>query len=115
MTWQCGCYIWSTALYGPETWIRGEVDWIYMDSFKMWCWRRIDKISWTDRVRNEEVLHRVKDKRNSLHSCFFSVCIKCTLPPGGIPIAVCICQIKSSTIKRGKATWVVTSCVGTVF
>jgi hypothetical protein len=25
------------------------------------------KIRWTDRVRNEEVLHRVKKERNSLH------------------------------------------------
>jgi hypothetical protein len=25
-------------------------------------------ISWTDRVRNEEVLHRVKEKRNILHT-----------------------------------------------
>ena len=26
----------------------------------MWCWRRTEKIIWTDRVRNE-VLHRVKE------------------------------------------------------
>jgi len=25
----------------------------------MWFWRRIEKIGWTDRVRSEEVLHRV--------------------------------------------------------
>jgi len=30
----------------------------------MWCWRRIEKISWTDRVRNEEVIQRVKQNRN---------------------------------------------------
>jgi len=23
-----------------------------LESFEMWCWRRIQKISWTDRVRN---------------------------------------------------------------
>jgi hypothetical protein len=34
----------------------------------MWCWRRMEKISWTDRVRNEEVLHRVKEERNILHT-----------------------------------------------
>jgi hypothetical protein len=34
----------------------------------MWCWRRIEKISWTDRVRNEEVLHRVKEERNILQT-----------------------------------------------
>jgi hypothetical protein len=31
------------------------------------CWRRMEKISWTDRVRNEEVLLRVKEQRNILH------------------------------------------------
>jgi hypothetical protein len=29
----------------------------------MGCWRRMEKISWTDRVRNE-VLHAVKEERN---------------------------------------------------
>jgi hypothetical protein len=32
----------------------------------MWYWRRMEKISWTDRVRNEEVLHGVKEDRNIL-------------------------------------------------
>jgi hypothetical protein len=39
-----------------------------LDSFEMWCWRRMEKIDWMDRVRNEEVLHRVKEKRNILHT-----------------------------------------------
>jgi len=30
----------------------------------MWCWRRMEKISWTHHVRNEEVLLRVKEQRN---------------------------------------------------
>jgi hypothetical protein len=30
----------------------------------MWCWRRMEKISWTDHVRNEDVLLRVKEHRN---------------------------------------------------
>jgi hypothetical protein len=37
-----------------------------LESFEMWCWRRIEKISWTDHVRNEEVLFRVKEQRNIL-------------------------------------------------
>jgi hypothetical protein len=28
----------------------------------------VEKISWTDRVQNEDVLHRVKDDRNILHT-----------------------------------------------
>jgi hypothetical protein len=38
-----------------------------MESFEMWCWRRMEKISWSDYVRNEEVLLRVKKKRNIQH------------------------------------------------
>ena len=33
----------------------------------MWCWRRMEKISWADHVRNEEVLLRVNEQRNILH------------------------------------------------
>jgi hypothetical protein len=36
----------------------------------MWCWRRVEKISWTDHVRNEEVLLRVKEQRNILHEIY---------------------------------------------
>ena len=34
----------------------------------MWCWKRIDWISWTDPVKDEEVLHRVKEENNTLHT-----------------------------------------------
>jgi hypothetical protein len=34
----------------------------------MWCWRRMERISWTDRVRKEEVLRTVKEERNILHT-----------------------------------------------
>jgi hypothetical protein len=43
----------------------------------MWRWRRVE-ISWTDRVRNDEVLHRIDEERNILH-----------------------------TVKRRKANWIV--------
>jgi hypothetical protein len=38
----------------------------YPESFEMWCWRRMGD-SWTDRVKNEEVLHRVTEERIILH------------------------------------------------
>jgi len=52
----------------------------------MWRWRRMEKISWTDRVRNVEVLHRVKEERYNLH-----------------------------IMKRRKAHWIDVNCVGTAF
>ena len=39
----------------------------YLESFEMWHWRRMEKIGWTDHVRNEEVLLRINKQRNILH------------------------------------------------
>jgi len=61
------CYIWSIALYSAETWTLRAVDQKHLESFEVWCWRRMEKISWTDQVRNEEVLLRVREQRNILH------------------------------------------------
>jgi len=61
------CYIWSIALYGSETWTFRAVDQKHLESFEMWCCRRMEKISWIDHVRNEEILLRVKEQRNILH------------------------------------------------
>jgi hypothetical protein len=47
----------------------------------MWYWRRMEKISWTDRVRHDEVLQRVQEDRNILH-----------------------------TVKCRKGSWIVTYC-----
>jgi hypothetical protein len=60
-------YIWSTAVYGTEKWTLRKVDQTYLKSLKMWCWRRMEKIIWTNRVKEEEVLHRDKEVRNVLH------------------------------------------------
>jgi len=61
------CYVWSIVLYGAETWTPRAVDQKHLESFEMWCWRRMEKISWTDHVRNEDVLLRVTEQRNILH------------------------------------------------
>jgi hypothetical protein len=50
------CYIWSLALYCAETGTLRAVDQKYLESFEMWCWRRVENISWTDHVGNKEVL-----------------------------------------------------------
>jgi hypothetical protein len=61
------CYIWSISLYGAETWTLRAVDQKLLESFEMWRWIRMEKISWNDHVRNEKVLFRVKEQRNILH------------------------------------------------
>jgi len=46
----------------------GKVDQKYLEGCEMCSWRRMEKISWTDRVGNKEVLQRVKEERSVLHS-----------------------------------------------
>ena len=54
------------ALYGAETWTLRATDQKHLESIEMWRWRRMEKIIWTDHVRNKEVLLRVKEQRNIL-------------------------------------------------
>jgi hypothetical protein len=39
---QVKCYIWSIASYAPETWTFRKLDQKYLESFEMWCWRRME-------------------------------------------------------------------------
>jgi len=55
-------------LCGAEIGILRKVDQKYRGSFEMWYWRMMEKISWSDHMRYEEVLHRDKEERNILHT-----------------------------------------------
>jgi len=65
---QTKCNIWNIAFCGAETGTLPKMDHKRLGSFEMWCWRRIVKVSWTDRVRTEEVLHGIKEQKNILHT-----------------------------------------------
>jgi hypothetical protein len=69
------CYIWNIALYGAETWALRKLDQKYLQSIKMWCWRRMEKVIWAYRVNNETVLQRVKEERNILHTILRRKCL----------------------------------------
>ena len=84
------CYIWNRAIYiymVLKLKALQKLDQKYLESSEMLCWRRMEFISWTDRVKNEQVSYRVKQERKNLH-----------------------------TIKnRGMLTGLDTSCAGTAF
>jgi hypothetical protein len=61
------CYVWITVACGVDIRTPSKIDQKYLESFGIWCWRRVEKIIWTGSVRNEAVLHRVKVDRNILH------------------------------------------------
>ena len=57
------CLVRSAALYAAETWTLTQTDRRRLEAFEMWIWRRMEKISWLDKVTNEEVLGRVNEDR----------------------------------------------------
>ena len=56
-------YIWSIRRYGCEVWELKKSTEKRITAFEMWGYKRILKISWIDRITNEEVLRRMKCDR----------------------------------------------------
>ena len=40
----------------------------YMESFEMWCWRRTEKIKWSEKVTSEQVLDLKGEKRTFINN-----------------------------------------------
>jgi len=61
------CLVWSVALYAAEMWTLTQVDRDRIEALEMWIWRRMEKISWIDKVINEDVLKKVNESKNMLN------------------------------------------------
>ncbi|KAJ4438520.1 hypothetical protein ANN_14465 [Periplaneta americana] len=68
-----------------ETWTSRRSEEKRIEAFEMWIWRRMERMKWTDGIRNEAVLERVgeerimlklirKRKRNWLNHCLRRNC-----------------------------------------
>jgi hypothetical protein len=40
----------------------------YLESFEKCCWRKMEKICWSDHLKYKDVLQRVKEDRNILQT-----------------------------------------------
>ena len=56
------CYIWSTLLYGAETWTLTKVTSDKLEAFEMWLYRRMLRMSWKEHKTNGEVFHKMNTK-----------------------------------------------------
>jgi hypothetical protein len=56
-------YVWNVATYGCETWVINDTEKKKLVAFEIWCWRRMEKISWIEWKTNEEVFRTVGEKR----------------------------------------------------
>src|SRR5438034_7430525 len=55
--------VWTKLLYGSETWTIKKEDIRKLEALEMRLWRRLEKISWKERISNEVVLRRVGVER----------------------------------------------------
>lgn len=60
--------VWSVLMYGSETWTLRKEEKRRLEAFEMWVWRRMTKVSWTDKKTNEEVLRMVGQSRKLLET-----------------------------------------------
>ena len=60
------CYIFSTLLYGCESWTLDPTIESRIAAFEMYLYRRILRISWIKKVTNIEVLTRMNKERELL-------------------------------------------------
>jgi hypothetical protein len=77
------CYIWSITLHGAETCTLRAVDQTHLESFEMWYWRKMEKISWTDHVRNGVLLksqgaeeYPTRNKKNRRLTGLVTFCVE---------------------------------------
>jgi hypothetical protein len=52
----------TSKLDFAESWSPCKVEQKYLKSIEMRCWMGMEEISWMDRVRKVQVLHRVKEE-----------------------------------------------------
>jgi len=62
------CYVLPVVRYSCESWTLNQDLCRRINAFEQWCYRRLLKIKWTDRISNEEVLRRMNMENMSLFS-----------------------------------------------
>ena len=50
------------VMYGYESWTIKKAECQIIDSFKLWCWRRLLRVPWTARRPNQSILKEISPK-----------------------------------------------------
>ena len=51
--------VFSVVTYGCESWTIKKAEHQRIDAFKLWCWRRLLRVSWTARRSNQSILKKI--------------------------------------------------------
>ena len=60
------CLIWPVMIYGCEAWTLKKADTKRIEAAEMWFYRRLLRISWTERRTNQSILDQLAVKRELL-------------------------------------------------
>ena len=51
--------VFPVVMYGCESWTIKKADCQRIDSFELWCWRRLLRVPWTARRTNQSILKEI--------------------------------------------------------
>ena len=51
--------VFPVAMYGGESWTIKKVERQRIDTFELWCWRRLLRVPWTARRSNQSFLKKI--------------------------------------------------------
>ena len=51
--------IFPVAMYGCESWTIKKAEYLRIDTFELWCWRRLSRVPWTARKSNQSILKEI--------------------------------------------------------
>ena len=51
--------VFPIVMYGCESWTIKKAEHLRIDAFKLWCWRRLLRVTWTARRSNHSILEEI--------------------------------------------------------
>ena len=57
--------VFPVVMYGCESWTIKKAEHQRIDTFELWCWRRLLRVSWTARRSNQSILKEINPEYSS--------------------------------------------------
>ena len=51
--------VFAVVMYEYESWTVKKADHGKIDAFELWCWRRLLRVPWTERISNQSILKEI--------------------------------------------------------
>ena len=54
--------VFPVVMYGCESWTIKKAECWRIDTFRLWCWRRLLRVPWTARISNQSILKEISSE-----------------------------------------------------